>query len=215
MKKQMPSLLILGIAALVIGGLLGVCHWADALPARWWPTPTMAPTPTSILQAGPIIINAVRTHARLETVVMNIVGDYTVTRVSGIAGLCTERIVYLGYYDVTAGVDLAKIQESDITVASIGDPPQTVVTVTLPPAEILSVTLDTQHSRLLLQETPTWIPGCETQVADMTLEAQQKIQQYAEAAARERGILQLARERAGFELQRLLLNTGFPNVVIK
>lgn len=183
------------------------------LPPAGTPTSPPLPTPTSIIHRGPIIVNAIRSESKLETFRMTLVNDQEVMRVSGIGGICTERIVYLGYYDVTAGVDLSKITDQDVVVVDRNG--QMTVTLTLPPAEIVDVTLDTEHSRLVLQETPTWIPGCETQVADMTLEAQHNIREYVTRAALEAGILTKAQERAGFSLQRLLYDVGYPNVVIR
>lgn len=216
--KRIPWTPILIVAAVIviIAISVGMCR-LGATPLMRGPEITPAPrlTPTSIIKSGPIIIKAIRNQAKLETVVMNIVNDQTITRVSGIGGLCTESITYLAYYDVVAGVDLAKIIEDNITVLNDGDPLQATVVITMPQAEILNITLDTQRSRVVSQNTPVWIPGCETQVADMTIEAQQRIQQYAEQAALQQGILKMAQEKASFELQRLLLRVGYPNVVIR
>ncbi len=212
--KYRPLFLMFVLIAVIGLVVWGVSMLPAALPAPR-EEPAVTPTPTSIVRSGPLVINAIRTHAKLETVIMSIVNDQDIVRVSGIGGLCTERIAYLGYYDVVAGVDLAKITEGDIVVVNDGLLDRAAVTVTIPPAEILNVVLDTQHSRIVAQDTPKWIPGCETQVADMTVEAQQIIQQYAERAAIERGILKLAQEKAGFELQRLLLETGYWNVAIR
>lgn len=176
--------------------------------------PTPQPTPTSIINPGPIIIEAIRSHAKLETIVMSMVNDMDVTRVSGIAGVCTEKITYLAYYDVTAGVDLAKIAAEDVVV-NRNDPQRIAVSITLPKAEIVNVVLNTQQSRLVAQTSPKWVPGCETQVAAMTLEAQQKIGQQVEKTALDKGILKMAQEKAGFELQRLIFSLGYLNVAIQ
>jgi hypothetical protein len=202
------------LVAMIVGGA-SMCQFVSSITDRFTATPVIQPTPTDIIRTGPLVINAVRSQAKLQTVVMNIVGDQDVTRVSGISGLCTEHITYLAYYDVTAGVDLAKINEDNIVVTDDGLLDKAVVTIIVPPAEILNVTLDTEHSRVVAQDTPTWIPGCETQVADMALEAQQRLREYAGWAAIDQGILQSAQERAGFELQRLLLETGYQNVTIE
>lgn len=171
------------------------------------------PTATAIVHYGPIVLAAIRTEATLQTYRLTFVNDVDITRPSGIGNICTERIVYLGYYDVTAGVDLNAITEDDIEVVQRNG--EMTVTITLPLAHLTDVTLDTERSRLLVQETPKWVPGCETHVADMTLEAQQGIKGYATEAALQAGILRQAQEKAGFVLQRFLYSTGYPNVVIR
>jgi hypothetical protein len=145
---------------------------------------------------------------------MTFANDQTVTRAWGLGGVCQEKITYLAYYDVTAGIDLSKIAPEDILIVNGGSPAQTTITITLPGAEITSVTLDTDRSRIVASQ-PAWVPSCGTQAGDMTVEAQRKIKQDVEKAAKEKGILKQAQEQAGFELQRLLLKMGYPQVFIR
>ena len=42
-----------------------------------------------------------------------------------------------------------------------------------------------------------------------------KIEEYARNAALEKGILRMAQEQAGFALQQLLINIGYPKVFIQ
>jgi hypothetical protein len=207
------GIILLAILAVVLSEpLAGLFASPTTAPPTSAPSPA-PPTPTSIIHRGPIIVRAIRSEAKLETYRLTMVNDVEVIRPSGPANICTERIVYIGYYDVTAGVDLAKIGDGDVVVVDTNG--QMTVTITLPPAEIVDVTLDTGASHLAVQETPKWIPGCETQVAEMTLEAQQKIKEYALETALKEGILQRAQEHAGFVLQRLLYDLGYPHVVIR
>ncbi len=211
-KRSFPIILLLALVTIgaIVAGVAFCSSSTFTFPLA--PAPTPLPTPTQFVRTGPLVINAIRTRAKLETVIMNFVNDQEITRVGGIGGLCTERITYLAYYDVVAGVDLGKITTASITVTNDGFPDLATITITVPPAEILNVVLDTQNSRLVAQDTPTWIPGCETQVAAMTVEAQQLTQQYAREAAIERGILKMAQEKAGQELKRFLLDAGYWNV---
>ena len=219
--KARRILLGLLLAGLVLCALLALVIY-EPLSGLFAPAPAttttlppsvVPPTPTSIVRHGPLIVKAIQSEAKLQTYRMTMVNDAEIIRPSGIGNICTERIVYLGYYDVTAGVDLSAIAAQDVDVVEAGG--QMTVTITLPPAELLDVTLDTGQSRLLVQETPKWVPGCDTQVADMTLEAQQRIKDYAAEAALQAGILPLAQEKAGFVLQRFLYSAGYPNVVIR
>jgi hypothetical protein len=209
----LAGIVVLAILAILLSKpLAGLFASPTAVPSSPVPSPA-PPTPTSIIHGGPIIVRAIRSEAKLETYRLTLVNDMEIIRPSGLGNICTERIVYIGYYDVTAGVDLAKIGDQDVDVVEANG--QMTVTITLPPAEIIDVTLDTDASHLALQETPKWIPGCETQVAAMTLEAQQKIKAYALETALKEGILERAQEHAGFVLQRLLYDLGYPHVVIR
>jgi hypothetical protein len=129
--------------------------------------------------------------------------------------VCRENITYLGYYTVTAGVDLQKITPSDILIVNDGVLSQTLITITLPTATILHVEPDTQRSRVIHKDVSIISQLCGTKLPEMVLEAQKKIEEYARNAALQKGILRLAQEQAGFELQQLLLNIGYPKVFIR
>ncbi len=129
--------------------------------------------------------------------------------------LCKENITYLGYYTVTAGVDLQQINTTDIYVVDRETPAQSEITVTLPAATILHVVPDLERSRVVHEDVSLLSQFCGTKLPDMVLEAQQKIEEYSRNAALEKGILRTAQERAGFELQQLLIKIGYPNVYFK
>ena len=206
-----------GILVTLIAIIVGIAVGAYVTPRLSTPTDPSVPkpTPTSVIRSGPTVIQAIQTQSKLATVVMNITQDKTISRSHGIGGVCSEEITYLGYFNVTAGIDLAKITRENILVENDGQPDLAKVTITLPQPEILGNELDTKNSRIVAQQTPKWVPGCSHQIADMTIEAQQKIQSSVADAAREKGILHLAEEKAGFELERMLLNAGYKNVTIR
>lgn len=176
---------------------------------------TMLPQPTSTFRPGPTVIEAIRREATLETVAMTISSDTTVQREHGILGACSEELTYLGYFDVTAGIDLSRISSANIESTNDGFPEQAQVTITLPPAEITHVELDTTNSRIVAQSTPKWLPGCSHEIAEMTTEAQQKLRDYARSAALERGILGLAEQHAAQTLTQLLQASGYRNVTVR
>ncbi len=200
-------LLLIGIVAVVIAAKQ--INSPVTLPGQASNPPA---TPTDIIKVGPTVIEAIRSQAKLETVSMTIVKDMSVRRVHGLLGLCTEVITYIGYYTVTAGVDLHRITPDNISVTNDGRPEIATVTVTVPTGELLHAELDQQNSHIVAQTSANWIPGCSHQVADMTVEAQQKIQAYAVQAALQKGILQMSQDKAGAELKRLLENAGYRNV---
>ena len=160
------------------------------------------------------MLNAIRNKANLETVSMVFANDMDITKTWGLEGACRESLTYLGYYTVTAGVDLQLLAEGNVLVANNGTPPQTEITITLPPASILHVELDTQRSRVVHNETSIISQICGTKLGEMVMEAQAKIRNITESSANEKEILKLAQERASFELQRILLTMGYTKVTV-
>lgn len=205
--------LVAGVILVLTGSLfLG----GSALGLLGGPTPTPPPTPTLVVKTGPTVLNAIKAEAKLQTITMNIATDTDVTRVSGIRGICTHSLTYLGYYDVKAGVDLARVTPDKIQVTKDGFPDDARVTITLPQAELLGIERDEVHSRTVAEQKPsTLIPGCEDPGAAMLQEAQQKTRARAQSLALDREILRLAEEKASQEIERILRNAGYKNVVIR
>ena len=202
------GLLVAGVGLLGMGGsaLTGV------VTSLFGPSATVTPT----IRTGPSVLNAIQAEAKLQTITMNIATDTDVTRVSGIRGVCTEKLTYLAYYNVKAGIDLAKITPAQVSVTNDGLPDLASVTVTLPQAELLGVERDEVNSRIVAeQKPPSLLPGCEDHGGAMLGEAQQKTRLSAQTLALDRDILRLAEEKAGQELRRILLLAGYKNVVIR
>ena len=171
-------------------------------------------TPTTTIVSGPVVLNAIRNQANLETVSMVFANDMDITKSWGLEGACRETLTYLGYYTVTAGVDLQMLSEENVLVESSGGPPQTEITITLPSASILHVELDTKRSRVVHNETSLISQICGTKLGEMVMEAQSRIQNIAESSANQKEILKLAQDRASFELQKMLLKLGYTKVNI-
>jgi hypothetical protein len=176
-------------------------------------------TPNTTFDSGPVILDAIRTQAKLETVAMAFVNDQEVSKEWGLEVVgevtCWESITYLGYYTVTAGVDLHEITPADIQITNdevLGTPS---ITITLPTAKIMHVEPDNQRSRVLDDDVSIISQLCGTKLPEMVLEAQVKIDEYSKNAALQKDILSMAQEKAGFELQQLLFNLGYPNVFIQ
>lgn len=172
-------------------------------------------TPTTTAISGPVILESIQNQAKLETISMVVANDRDITKVWGLEGACRESVTYLGYYTITAGVNLKNITASDIQVVNGANPHQASITITLPPASIQHVELDTQHSRVVHNEQSIISQLCGTQLPDMVMEAQIYTQQMATSTALEEDILKMAQDRAGFELQKMLLNFGFSNATIQ
>jgi hypothetical protein len=140
--------------------------------------------------------------------------DLDISKTWGLEGVCRESLTYLGYYTVSAGVDLQLLADENVLVARTGTPPETEITITLPPAYILHVELDTQRSRVVHNEISIISQVCGTKLGEMVMEAQAKIHNIAENSAIQKDILKLAQDRASFELQKLLLKMGYTKVTV-
>jgi hypothetical protein len=165
-------------------------EWRSAFPPV---TPTIKVLPPALEQ--------VRTLAHLETTAFFLSTVVEVDRPPDWP-FTGQRLLLVAYGRVTAGVDLAKIQEADVEV--IGEQ----VLVHLPAAEVFEV---------YLQEDKTYVYDYEKGIFarfDKTLESQARRKAVAEfeSTALANGILEEARDRAEWEVQRLLLLLGYTSV---
>ena len=210
MKRYMLILMLL----VLLGGmvLLYINSVGGELPAT---NLQMVMTPTTVTVNGPVILSAIQSQARLETTSMVMANDQDISKQWGIQGACEESLTYLGYFTVTAGVDLQNLAETDITVDGSGNPSQSAVTIKLRPAEILHVELDTQRSRVVHSSASILSQLCGTQLPAMVLEAQTNLRNSAENSALEEGIIKMAQDQASFEVRKILLMLGFTNVTVE
>jgi Protein of unknown function (DUF4230) len=116
-----------------------------------------------------------------------------------------DQILLVAVGDVVAGVDMAKLGDSDVVVDATGS-----VRVVLPPPEVLSSTID---------ETLTHVYGRSTDLLATRKEelegvARAEAQQQIEKGARDGGILDRARTSAERTVRALLVSLGFERVVI-
>jgi hypothetical protein len=163
------------------------------------PTPTIYPDPVTV-------IKEVRDLSRLETAQYTIEKVITAeTRQGALAGLFGDRLLFVAHGEVIAGVDLGKVQASDIRVAPDGS-----VTLILPAAEIFVATLDNDQSYVYDRQT-----GIFTN-ADQNLETQarQVAEDEIEKAALEDGVLTLAQTNAASFMESLLRSLGYASVTI-
>ena len=207
---------VLLLVLILVGAIILVV--INSIP-QWLPSPSLEikviTTPTTVTVDGPVILYAIRNQSRLETVTMVLANDQDISKVWGLEGICHESLTYLGYFTVTAGVDLQNLAETDIILEGNGVPAQTAVTLKLPAAQILHVELDTQRSRVVNSSVSIFSQLCGTQLPAMMLEAQTNLRESAEASARQQEIIKMAQDRASFELQKLMLLLGYTKVNIQ
>ena len=161
------------------------------------PTPTIIPDPVTI-------IHEVQSLARLETIQYSVEKVITAeTRQGPFGFLFGDRLLLVAHGLVIAGVDLADITESDISIDTNG-----MVTLQLPPAEVFIAALDNEQTYVYDREVGFLRRG------DVELESAARLAAEKEIleAALSDGILEQAQVNAEAYLFRLLASLGFSNV---
>lgn len=152
----------------------------------------------------PTVVRQIQKLQRLETV------SYTMDKI--ISGghdnpllpkfLVSDRLLLMVHGEVIAGVDLGKLQASDVALSNRN------ISVRLPKAEILVTRLDNEKTRVYSRDTGLFSspdPNLETQVRQ---EAERQLQQ----AALQDGILKSADENARNSVQSILKGLGFEQI---
>ena len=155
----------------------------------------------------PSVVRQIRSLQRLETVV------YAMDKI--VAGgyenrflprtLAGDRLLLVVYGDVTAGVDLGRVDTSSVSIGGRS------VTLVLPPAELFSTRIDNDRTRVYSRETGLFSrvdPDLETEVRK---EAERQVRQ----AALDGGILGTASANAVTTLRSFLTGLGFEHVEVR
>jgi len=155
----------------------------------------------------PTVIRQIRELQRLETV------SYTVDKI--VSGerenpvlpsfLAGDRLLLVVHGEAIAGVDLSKLQPSDVVVD------RQSVSIHLPQAEIFTVRLDNAKTRVYSRDTGLFSTPDPNLEGEVRQEAERQIQ----AAALQDGILKTADSNARQTLTTLLTGVGFGNVEIR
>jgi hypothetical protein len=182
------------LALLGAGVLLG--HWAPRWFAAW---DERARTPAVIAQ--------VRELSRLEGV------SYHVERVVDLKDeqhllfgmvAADDAILLVASGDVSAGVDLGRLQPSDVTLGNDGRS----VTLRLPRAEVFSARLDNARTYVHTRKTDLLAERRES----LETQARQAAEQTLRAAAEDAGILKRAEDSVARTVSSLVRALGFTNV---
>lgn len=155
----------------------------------------------------PAVVQRIQRLQRLETVVYSM--EKIVTGAQDNAYLPKflggDRILLIVHGEVTAGIDLAKLDESKIKVDG------RAIELELPPAEIFSTRIDNQRTRVYSRETGLFTTPDPNLESEARREAERQIGQ----AAVESGILKTAATNARANLTGLLEALGFQSVVVR
>ncbi|MFO7742161.1 MAG: DUF4230 domain-containing protein [Anaerolineae bacterium] len=162
------------------------------------PTPTIEPDPVTI-------VREVRGLSRLETAAYTVEKIITAeSRQGPFAFLIGDRLIFVAHGQVIAGIDLGKLEESDVTIREGG-----AVAIALPEAEVFVTALDNDQSYIFDRDTG---------VIGMNVELETAARQAAEEeilnAALEDGILDMAQRNAESYIRHLILTLGFKEVRI-
>ena len=167
------------------------------------------PSDATTLRYTPSVVTAVKDLARLESV------EYHVERVidlrdqqSLLFGLIhtQDAILFVAAGEVTAGVDLNELADSDVVV----DQAHNAVRVTLPPAHVLSTRLDNEHSWVYARTTDALAQRHE----DLETRARQQAEKSLEQNAIDTGILARARDNAERTIAAFVRSLGYETVTV-
>src|ERR1700674_5272475 len=154
----------------------------------------------------PTVVRQIQQLQKLETV------SYTMDKIIGGARdnpylpkfLAGDRILLVVHGEVVAGVNLANIKSSDVTVQGHN------ISLRLPSAEVFSTRIDNAKSRVYSRDTGLFSspdPNLESEVRE---EAERQLQQ----AALQDGILKTAADNARSTISGMLKGFGFREVDI-
>ncbi len=129
-------------------------------------------------------------------------GDYTIAK---------TNLLYVAYGEVRAGVDLEELESSDVSTSEDGRS----VTLKLPAPKILDKKIDVDRSEVYDYSRGFLNLGPDRGLQLQGLAQQEAIKKIELAAVCEQNILGQANERAELVITKLLMSTGFENIVIE
>jgi hypothetical protein len=196
---------------IVLGVLVAVAVVAFVVMFKL-PAPTIPPASSSKIDVTPTpnVVLAVRELSRLET------SSYHMERVvelsdqqSKLWGLITTKdaILLVAVGDVTAGIDLQKVTDADITL----DWAERKVTLKLPAPEVFSSSLDNTKTHVYSRNTDRFA----TRREDLEGLARSEAENSMKKAAVDGGILDRAKSNGERALRSLLQSLGFKSITLE
>jgi len=205
--------IVLGIVAAALvaivvaaGGFLyaGLGRVVDAIPTVDDFAAAVAPEP--FLEISPAIVTSVQEMAQLTTVEMT---EYTIVEKGTDQGWLQwargDTVRLMAVADIGAGVDLATVGISDISVSEQG-----VVEVNAPNAEIHYVAVDHEATQILEREKGLFTKGD----PQLESEAREIAETILVDSALQSGILTKAESSARIALTNLLMGLGYSDVIV-
>jgi hypothetical protein len=155
----------------------------------------------------PTVVRQIQSLQKLETV------SYTMDKIIGGARdnaflpkfLAGDRILLVVHGEVVAGVNLANMKPSDVTVQ------ERKISLRLPPAEIFSTRIDNAKSRVYSRDTGLFSSPDPNLESEVRQEAERQLQQSAVVD----GILKSADQNARNTISSMLAGLGFTQVTLQ
>jgi hypothetical protein len=155
----------------------------------------------------PAVVQRIQRLQRLESVVYSmekiVAGTQDNAFLPRILG--GDRILLIVHGDVTAGVDLSKLDDSKISLKGGG------IELELPQAEVFSARIDNEKTRVYSRETGLFTAPDPNLESEVRREAERQIRQ----SAIDGGILKIAADNARASVSGLLEALGFESVAVR
>jgi hypothetical protein len=167
------------------------------------------PVMVETVRPGAIVVTAVRDLARLQTVSFHMERVVEVKqRQQQLLGLLEseDALLLVAAADVTAGVDLSKLNDDDVKV----DHDDKSVSIELPAPEIFSASLDNKRTHVYSRDTDMLAKRSENLETTARRAAEEQLSEAAVLA----GIHQRAADNAREAVARLMRSLGFDEVEI-
>ena len=164
----------------------------------------------AVTDQGPAVVASIQRLQRLETV------NYSMDKIVEGARentylpdfLAGDRLLLVVHGQIIAGVDLAKLRPSDVTIQDLNK--QRSVHVKMPEPEIFVTTLDNAGTHVYSRSTGLLVP----EDANLETDTRQKAIEEVRQAALDNGILNKAKENARATLTTLLQGLGFQQITV-
>lgn len=205
------NFLLMGLGGLLLVALvvmIGIWRSGDRF-MQGLDTMFNAPQPTPAVDIRSVVVRQVRGASELTTAVfaMETVADASQIRTLAGLEIGTTRLLYIGYGEVRAGVDLSELGTDDVEVVS------DTITIRLPPPRILDSKIDVSRSRVY--DYDQGFLGLGPDAPDLqTVAEQQALIQILEGACAN-GILKEANEKAQVAVTQLMSVSGYGQVIVE
>jgi hypothetical protein len=189
-----------------VGFLLGVAVALLAVAAGAWMFRAVFWGPPRIDTSRPTVVRQIRQLERLETVVFGmdkiVSGGWESRFLPKM--LSGDRLLLMVYGEVTAGIDLRRVDASNFTIAG------RTIRMQLPEAEVFSTRVDNERTRVYSRATGLFSSVDPNLESDVRKEAERQVRQ----AALDSGILRLASTNARTTMAAFLQGLGFEHAEI-
>ena len=197
-----------GVLFLALVAGIGVWQAGDRF-AEGLDTIFNAPTPTPTIDIRSVVVKQIRDASELTTSVfaMETIAEASQSREILGVEVGETRLLYIGYGEVRAGIDLREIEVDDIEVT------ENAIRIRIPPPRVLDSKIDVNRSRVYDYDQGFLSLGPDAP-ALQSLAEQDALAKIVLSAC-ENGILDDANQKAEVAIAQLLNVTGFNEVEVE